>query len=41
MTDAFLHMISQNAAAIGSALGHSPQAAFATVLCAIMVTLFN
>ncbi|MBS6437163.1 MULTISPECIES: YshB family small membrane protein [Pantoea] len=41
MLDSFLHMISHNVAVIGSAFGHSPQAAFATVLCAIMVNLFN
>lgn len=41
MLPSFLHMISHNVAAIASAVGHSPQVAFATVLCAIMVNLFN
>lgn len=41
MLESFLHMISHNAAVIGSAVGHSPQTAVAAVLCAIMVNLFN
>lgn len=39
MFESFLHMISHNLAVIGSAAGHSPQAAVAAVLCAIMVNL--
>ncbi len=41
MFESFFHMMSHNIAAIGSLAGHSPQTAFAAVLCAIMVNLFN
>ncbi|MBA2817938.1 YshB family small membrane protein [Candidatus Pantoea persica] len=41
MFESFLHMMSHNVAAIGSAAGHSPQALFAAALCAIIVNLFN
>lgn len=41
MFESFLHLFSHNAAALSNAGSHSPQAAIAAVLCALMIKLFN
>lgn len=41
MIESFFHMMSHSIAAVSSLAGHSPQTAFAAVLCAIMVNLFH